>query len=63
MQIIINADQVEVKEGKVIINYDGSRVLPFDMAFRVQSNDGSKLMDDGWLRVTKNHTLNFQRIK
>jgi len=63
MQIIINADQVELKDGKVIISYDGSRTLPFDMAFKVQSSDGSKLMDDGWIRVTRNHTLNIQRIK
>jgi len=63
MQIIINADNAEIRDGKIIISYDGSKTLPFDMGFRIKTNDGSTLMDDGWIRVTKNHTLNLQRIK
>lgn len=58
MKLVIDANNVEIVDGKLIIDCDNKK----EFGFTIKANDGS-LEDTGWIKVTKNNTLNIIRIK
>ena len=58
MKLIVDVSNAKVVDGKLVIDCDVKK----EFGFTIKSNDGSR-EDDGWLRITKNNTLNVIRIK
>lgn len=58
MKLIVDVSNAKIQDGKLVIDCEDKK----EFGFTIKSNDGN-LEDTGWIRVTKNNTLNIIRIK